>query len=200
MCRTGVSSSMPREVWFTSDTHFGHDAIIKYCDRPFQDVAHMNDALIDWWNDVVNPNDIVWHLGDVGMGPLNRFIGCLNRLNGEKHLITGNHDEVFPGHRDSYKRQRLWFRQFESVQTFARRTIKGRTVLLSHFPYREDTNMDGRFLQYRLPNLGHALLHGHTHSTSQWVQAESYGNKCIHVGVDAWYYRPVHIDEIGELL
>ena len=51
-------------IFFTSDTHFNHKAIISYCSRPFESVEEMNDRLIDNWNQVVKPSDTVYHLGD----------------------------------------------------------------------------------------------------------------------------------------
>ena len=51
-------------IWFTSDLHLGHGNIIKYCNRPFKDIEHMNRALIDNWNSRVKLNDVVFHVGD----------------------------------------------------------------------------------------------------------------------------------------
>lgn len=80
------------EVWFTSDTHFGHKNILEYEKeaRPFETVEEMNEALISNWNDTVRPKDIVWHLGDFAFGRSN--IELAGRLNGRKRLIMGNHD------------------------------------------------------------------------------------------------------------
>ena len=55
-------------VFFTSDTHFNHANIIRFCNRPFKDVSHMNEAIISNWNRVVGPEDIVFHLGDFCLG------------------------------------------------------------------------------------------------------------------------------------
>lgn len=55
-------------VFFTSDTHFNHTNIIRFCERPFERVDEMNEKLIDNWNSVVSPEDFVFHLGDFCLG------------------------------------------------------------------------------------------------------------------------------------
>lgn len=80
------------KVFFTSDTHFGHSNIIKYCQRPFNSAEHMDEVLISNWNEVVSPQDIVFHLGDFCFGSDKEWIKILQRLNGTKYLILGNHD------------------------------------------------------------------------------------------------------------
>ena len=67
-------------LWFTSDTHYGHTNIIKYCNRPFQSIEEMNQALADNWNDRVEADDKVWHLGDFAMGSTNTILHILSRL------------------------------------------------------------------------------------------------------------------------
>jgi calcineurin-like phosphoesterase family protein len=78
-------------IYFTADTHFSHDAIIRFCDRPFRDAQAMDDALVANWNRRVGPDDTVFHLGDFcwrkGDG-----LSLLAQLRGRKHLILGNHD------------------------------------------------------------------------------------------------------------
>lgn len=78
--------------FFTSDTHFNHVAILEYCQRPFASVEEMNEAMIKNWNEVVEPKDTVFHLGDVGLGQRHLLPSITARLNGFKILIKGNHD------------------------------------------------------------------------------------------------------------
>ena len=79
-------------VFFTSDTHFNHTNIIRFCSRPFKDVEHMNETLIANWNRVVGPDNIVFHLGDFCLGGSAEWTKILKRLNGKIYLIAGNHD------------------------------------------------------------------------------------------------------------
>lgn len=182
-------------VWFTSDTHFSHKLVaeIRGCLT-----ADDHDAeIIERWNAKVRPGDVVWHLGDVGMGPLSRFRDQVSELNGTIHLITGNHDEVSPIHRDSHKKQRAWMEAFASVQAYARRRINGQTVLLSHYPYKGDHTKEDRFDQYRLRSNLKWLLHGHVHSGPP---AWEIGSNQIHVGLDAWDLAPVGIDQVVKIM
>ena len=87
-------------TFFTSDSHFGHDNIIKHCgrpcrERPFRDSAEMDRALMDAWNSVVSPGDLVYHLGDFSLRSPETVDAFLKKkLNGIKHLIVGNHDRT----------------------------------------------------------------------------------------------------------
>ena len=146
-------------IWFTSDTHFRHAMVAQI--RGFSSAEEHDEAVIGRWNEAVKAADTVWHLGDVGMR--SGFLPLVGRLNGTIHLIAGNHDAAWPGHRDAYKHQREWLEHFASVQAFARRKIGGHQVLLSHFPYEGDHTAEDRCGQYRLRDEGLWLLHGHTH-------------------------------------
>jgi calcineurin-like phosphoesterase family protein len=76
--------------FFTADDHYSHNNILKYCNRPFQNVHEMNVALTDRWNAVIKDKDIVYVLGDFCFGNPELF---LNKLNGRKILIRGSHDK-----------------------------------------------------------------------------------------------------------
>ena len=114
-------------IFFTSDTHFCHANIIKFCGRPFKDVEEMNEALISNWNKVVGPTDIVYHLGDFCFAGSAEWHSILGRLNGRIHLIIGNHDEK--NLRQGYEKL------FESIVPQARLFIEGYNVYLNHYPF-----------------------------------------------------------------
>lgn len=80
-------------IFVTSDTHFNHKNIIKYCNRPYKDVEEMNEAIINNWNNLITNDDVIYHLGDFGFGTKEELKQIFNRLNGQKYLIMGNHDK-----------------------------------------------------------------------------------------------------------
>ncbi|HVJ53859.1 MAG TPA: metallophosphoesterase family protein [Aliidongia sp.] len=113
-------------VWFTSDTHFGHENIIGYSSRPFACIDEMDAALIRNWNDRVAPDDEVWHLGDVAFRNAKATEGYLGQLNGRKHLVWGNHDP------SAVRSLPLW----ESSQPYAEIAVEGRKIVLLHYGLR----------------------------------------------------------------
>jgi calcineurin-like phosphoesterase family protein len=81
-------------VWFTADQHFGHGAIIKHCNRPFPDAETMDRALIEKWNEVVGPDDIVVHLGEFTLGDVAAAESYFLKLQGRIFILANewHHD------------------------------------------------------------------------------------------------------------
>ena len=78
-------------IFFTSDTHFGHGGALGLYRRPFASVAAVNEAIIERWNEIVGPDDEVWHLGDFAIRQRPAVVAKIfARLHGRKHLVTGN--------------------------------------------------------------------------------------------------------------
>lgn len=175
-------------TWFTSDLHFGHVNIIRYCDRPFADVEEMNEALIERWNAVVDDTDTVWVLGDVAMGRVTETLPLVGRLRGRRLLLAGNHDRCWDGNgpRADEWLQRYLDAGFAEVHQGAMRlSVGGHEVLACHFPYLGDSQDLDRHPIARPVDDGGWLLHGHVHE--QWRQHD----RMINVGCDVWDYRPV---------
>lgn len=80
------------KFWFTADQHFGHENIIKYCNRPFKSVEHMDMEMIRRWNERVAEEDTVYHLGDFAFRWVMKPQDYLDQLNGQVTIIMGNHD------------------------------------------------------------------------------------------------------------
>ena len=117
----------PEHTFFTSDTHFTHANIIRFCNRPFKDVEQMNETLIANWNRVVGINDIVFHLGDFCLGGAAEWTKVLDRLNGRIYLIIGNHD---------LKNLRQGFvGRFEHVAMQMHIMVGKQRIYLCHYPF-----------------------------------------------------------------
>ena len=106
------------KIFFIADTHFGHENIIKYCDRPFRDVHEMNKILIENWNRKVRNEDKVFVLGDFMLGSALIIQHIVSNLRGNKVLILGNHDRhkskayLDAGFKEVYKHPILWNDRF----------------------------------------------------------------------------------------
>jgi len=88
---------MEPKLFFTSDQHYFHDNIIKYCRRPFDTSKEMNDAIQAAHNMLVTDNDIVIHIGDISAGLKGRneeLKNIIKNLNGKHYLVRGNHDHL----------------------------------------------------------------------------------------------------------
>ena len=187
---TKINSSDINKIYFSSDQHFFHENILKYCNRPFETVEAMNDALVANWNSVVKPDDHVYHLGDFCFGNVEKWNWCLEpgRLNGHIHLILGNHDP------DRVFREGTLIERFDSIDYQKTLIIEGWTVILNHFPFLSFSN-----------NLDHKVigLSGHTHVGQLSSSVESYDTlKAMYkpnqydVGVDNNNFTPVSWAEV----
>ena len=155
-------------IWFISDTHFGHANIIKHCRPQFSNVTEMDESLISKWNASVRPHDLVYHLGDFGWKPAD-VIRIRPRLNGAIRLIVGNHDSII-----SLVRTEM-FQRIEMWHVFPEWHFTA-----SHVP----------MLVSQLRH-SHFNVHGHVHGNSKGL--ESYH---IEVCVEVTGFKPVHVDEI----
>jgi len=158
--------------WVTSDTHYSHTNIIKYCDRPFPDATTMNACMVTRYNAVVRPGDVVWHLGDVTFF-WKGWETLVKNLHGTRHLILGNHD-----------REKKLKPYFASIQTRKLLIVDGIRLYMSHRPC--------------LDRVSSFQLHGHRHSKPDAILNRRLGT--LDVGVDGHEFRPWALDEITTLV
>ena len=185
-------------VFFTADLHLGHKKVSEL--RGFATPEEHDAHIISVWNRRVTKRDTVYVLGDIALSNHERALDIIkNELNGTKHLIAGNHDIVHPMHKRGHSRaeQMRWLDTFDTIAPFLRKTHNHRQYLLSHFPYQSwgdgDHREGSRYNQYRIPDVGIPLIHGHTHG-----QERAHDNM-LHVGWDAWG-EPVHLNHIESWL
>lgn len=158
--------------WITSDLHFGHANIMKFCPvtrAGFRDVDHMNECMIQEWNAQVQPEDEVFILGDVAFLPAPKAANIMRRLNGAKILIEGNHDRKLlqdPEFRDC----------FRETHQYLRYNHNGQLVIMFHYPIHEWDQM----------HRGAVHFYGHVH-----------GGK---TGMEGYRARDVAFDATGRVV
>lgn len=177
----------PEHIFFTSDTHFYHSNVIRFNDRPFRDAEEMNETLIRNWNNVVTPDDIVFHLGDFCYGGKEAWENILDQLNGHIYLVVGNHDH-------KRIRQGLGDR-FEYIAMQMRVKVNKQLIYLNHYPY---LCFDGGF-----KNIWQ--LFGHVHSRINNTNGDASRLQYLYptqydVGVDNNNYTPVSFEQVRAII
>lgn len=193
-----------KPIFFTSDWHIGHENVLEYSNRPFDDCDAMHKTLVRRFNATVPKDAITYFLGDVGLCKGSMVKEIIDQLNGTKVLILGNHDKGSNA---------MYALGFDVVLYGATLQICKQRVTLTHCPllglYRENTegmkgcgegeNWHGESRQKRLKftthNNGQFHLHGHIHSPNGG-KSEKILNRQYDVGVDANNYTPISISVI----
>jgi calcineurin-like phosphoesterase family protein len=193
----------------TSDTHFSHANIIIYCNRPFlregdlvkdengkqtwanysikkARAKEMDEFLIKNWNDTVNPDDTVYHLGDFCFGGSDNVIEILRRLNGHIKFIWGNHDKglkdfatmayLYPDLRNKVK----FLGDYHEIYEHNHR------IILMHYAMKV---WDGS-------HKGNWHLYGHSHGTLP----DDPHSLSFDVGIDCHNYKPIGFDEVERIM
>jgi calcineurin-like phosphoesterase family protein len=155
------------KTWITSDLHFGHNNIIKFCPKTrghYRDVDHMNSDMISLWNTSVGQDDLVYILGDVAFTSASQATAIMKSLAGNKILIHGNHDSKLikdPGFQ----------RCFKEIHTYLRLTYNKTLVIMFHYPIWEWDQMHS----------GSVHFHGHLHGNDNGMP----NSRALDVGFDA---------------
>lgn len=166
-------------VWFTSDTHFGHANVIRYSDRPFDDVEEMNEIMIRNWNAIVRPGDLVYHLGDFAFTRPEQATKIAKRLMGQKYLVWGNHDKALRKDKD-FMAQWIWAKDIADIK------VGDQRIVLCHYA----------MLTWNQSHRGAWNLHGHSHGSLK----EDPHSLRVDVGVDCWDYQPAMFETIRAVM
>lgn len=173
-------------TFLISDTHFGHEktcTVFKRADgsplRPFASAEEMDEEMIRRWNDRVRPKDKVYHLGDVVIN--RKFLNVLDRLNGDKVLIRGNHD-IF--------KLEDYTKYFRDVRGY--HVMNG--MILSHIPVHEES----------LARFG-TNIHGHLHANRVMIKKHWNNTEFANETIDPRYFcvcvehtdfAPISLEEV----
>ena len=161
-------------IWIISDTHFGHENIIKYCNRPFGSVEEMDARMIKLWNNVVKKNDIVYHLGDFGVGNKEYISKIVSKLNGRIFLILGNHDS----------HPVKWYYDCGFARVYDKPIILRDYYILSHTPRTVGADIYG-------------YIYGHVHNDTMY---RDFTKNSFCACVERTGYQPVLFDTIINIM
>ena len=156
-------------TFITSDIHFSHKNIMKFCpkSRPFNDIDEMDTKIINIWNKHIGPEDTTYILGDVAFCNAEKAVGYMRRLNGSKILVKGNHDEKLlndKAFRDCFFR----------IEPYLETVFEDTKVMMFHYPIYEWNRM----------HHGAVHFHGHLHGRKIPVDGRIFdvsmdGNDCV---------------------
>lgn len=156
------------KTYVTSDLHFGHKNIMSFCPvtraRYNGDVEYMNEAMVKEWNEIVQPEDTVYILGDVAFMPASKAAEMIKRLNGTKILIQGNHDH-------KALKDPMYAKSFKEIHKYLEVNYDGNKICMFHYPIAEWNQMHRGALHF----------HGHLHGNVSGLE----GTRAIDVGMDA---------------
>lgn len=173
-------------IWFTADTHFCHEKIVRFSGRPFKDATEMDEEIIRRWNETVPDDGTVFHLGDFCLGGAKEWTDIMHRLHGKIYLILGNHD---------YRNiKQVFMSRFELVTQQMTIRVGDQTIILNHNP----------FLAYGGAYRDTWQLFGHVHSGPMsntgldMPRLKMLFPLQYDVGVDNNDFRPVSFYEVKE--
>ncbi len=171
-------------IFFTSDHHFGHANIIRFCNRPFETVEQMNQVMIERWNEKVKANDMVYHLEDLGLTNRENMAEIIDQLNGKIHLVTGNHE----GAALSNKKKFQWVKDYYELKVKDETLKNGvqQRIILFHYAMRV----------WNGSHRGTWQLYGHSHGELPDLQDQL----AFDVGVDSHDFYPISYEEVKAIM
>ena len=171
------------KIYFTSDHHFGHKNIIKFSDRPFKDVAEMDEILIQKWNEKVGPEDEVYHLGDMGLSSSGKLRKILDRLHGKIYLINGNHEKSAQACHTRFE----WIKDYHELVVEDEEFERGQQlIVLFHYAMRE----------WNASHWGSYHLYGHSHGNLP----DDPNALSFDIGVDCHDFYPLSYEEVKAIM
>jgi len=181
-------------MFFTSDTHFGHKRIIEYCDRPFKSTSDMDQALIENWNRVVGPDDVIYHLGDFCLGGIEMATKYFRQLNGQIYVL-GN----------VWHHDRRWLTYLKSMNVYSKSNHRIRLrPSIAVYEFHEWPTNDN-FYQILIMCHYPMAIWDRKHYGAWHVHGHSHGNyrgrgKILDVGVDVQNYKPISHFELKDIM
>jgi len=160
-------------IYFTSDTHFGHKILIdkNLRARRFSSIEEHDELIIENWNKTVKRGDMVYHLGDFAWHDVAKY---RKRLNGQIHLIKGNHDRL-------KSPEKAMFESISDIRSI--NVLDGQKVYLCHYAMRV----------WNQSHHGSWHLYGHSHGSL----LDDPASRSFDIGVDCWDFAPVSVEQVA---
>lgn len=155
-------------LYVTADLHLGHKNIIEYENRPFASTDEMDKTIIGNFNNIIKPDDVIYHIGDYCIGKPDRY---LEKFTGNWFFLWGNHDKAF-----SYIPYSISLK------------YAGRLIVMCHFPefFRENPPPADLYL----------TAHSHSRFKSAIINNLQKPTPLINVGIDNYGYKPVDVNSL----
>jgi calcineurin-like phosphoesterase family protein len=184
-----------KNVFFTSDFHLFHNNVLRFDNRPFEDVYEMHHVIEENWNEIVQENDIVIYLGDLSFARREdkaSVDAMLSRLKGEIHFVMGNHDKFdeirkmtrFQTVSDYLEvRVKQWESELKIVETL---------FCCMHYP----------IYSWNKSHHGSYMVHGHCHGNLHHGEDASFywNRRVIDAGCMLHDYKPISYSKVIEKL
>lgn len=177
-----------KDVFFTSDYHWGHKNVIRFDNRPFldefnePDIKKMHETLLLNWNSVVKENDVVFYLGDLSLGNPKFAKEFVDKLNGEINFVMGNHDR----YSEILKMNRFkTIYDLVDLKIFNPKDKSESDYVLCHYPIHS----------WNRAHHGTYMIHGHSHMSLSEKEFHQ-GKRIFDLGCNGWNYTPVSYKEI----
>lgn len=207
-------------IFFTSDTHFGHGNIIKYCKRPFLAEADKQALSRDgaWRDGVWKDERTYWRMSEDAVWMMNNdIIDNINALVGEDDILWHLGDWAFAPKSDYYRHCRnyrdkikcrnvslIWGNHDQrSIRDLFDQTyddyelyVGNQRIILHH--YAKAT--------WNKAHRGNWQLYGHSHAGAEpWMDKHMPGRRSMDVGVDNAYllvgkFRPFSYEELKVIM
>ena len=164
----------------TADHHFRHANIIRYCNRPFDDVHHMDTVLVERWNEVVGDDDLVYYLGDFCTVGVEGAESYIRRLRGRISFMPGSHDRWMTEATSRFEGD-VW-----SKHSFRPALLElkfdGKWLVLCHYAMRSwPRSFHGSY-----------QLYGHSHGRLEATKLP----RQMDIGVDCHDFYPVSLSQV----
>ena len=181
------------DIFFISDTHWYHNNIIRLCERPFESIAEMNEVLVNNWNNIVRPGDIVYHVGDFINPRGTRANKFLDRLNGTVFLAQGNHDSK----KALYRFPQWAPRYYLNVGDYK--------FLLQHYPeypdglkdqYTEDRRLFVDKRDYEVDFILSGHIHNNHFDRNDKKVGRLWTGRSLNLSVEVHNYCPIPLDTV----